>query len=116
MSLQWRIYYGDGSTFDNTQGEPDESPALNVQVITIIDPDVGRLLLHRYDFYWYDFDHAIWSAGDIFGMFDYLCQPGIKVVRFGRSIVNREYREIVTRAGSDPDFPRKSARLPGERA
>lgn len=113
--MDWRIFYSDGSTFDSAQGTHLEAPATGVQVIVVRDSDapesnVGHFILQRRDYYWYE--DGEWYCGDIFGMFDFLMRSG--VVKFGQSIPNREYREILGRAGRDPDFPRKSGYRPGE--
>ncbi len=108
------FYYSDG-TFDNSQGTYLEAPATGVQAIVIKDMDepvanVGRIILHRRDYYWYE--DGEWYGGDIFGMFDFLMRSGM--VKFGQSIPNPEHREVMRRAIHDPDFPRKSGYRPGE--
>lgn len=113
-SLSWRIYYRH-RVFDSAQGTHLEAPATGVQAIVIKDTDVpesnvGHFILQRKDYYWHE--DGEWCGGDIFGMFDFLMRSG--VVKFGRSIPNSEYREILSRAGSDPDFPRKSGYRPNE--
>ena len=53
MSLKWKIYYDDGSTYSDELGDPFEAPARGVQIIAIEHPEVGRELLGKEDFYWY---------------------------------------------------------------
>jgi len=83
---KWKIYYGDGSTFSNEDGEPSLAPTTNVQVV-VCQP-------------W------VWQEGDLFGLYDYLMQPGLKVVKFGRTIESSKYQEIANFARSDPYFDR----------
>lgn len=109
--VAWRIYYGDGSSYD---GDPFLAPARNVQVVVVIDPDVGRYLHARCDFYWWDDAIKTWFGGDINGMWDSLDQPGPKRVLFGRVVPLRTYDDCIKRALVDPDFPVKSARDPKE--
>lgn len=111
--LQWRIYYGDDTTYSNQDGSPEATPKRDVQVIVQVDSEVGRVLLHRFDFYWWQ--DGQWYGGDYFGLVDYLIQPGWKIVLFGRSVPNSDYRALVTAASTDSDFPRKSAYAVGER-
>lgn len=111
--LSWRIYYSDDSTFDSSQGEPHESPPLGVQAIVQPDPDMGRVIEWGKDYYWWVGDR--WDGGDLFGLFDYLSQPGVKVVRFGRSMSNAAFRAVYARAVADQDFPHKSAMRSDER-
>lgn len=107
--LDWRIYYGDGSTFDSSQGPPHAAPALNVQAIAQkADPGIGRRTCSRFDFYWYG-DDGEWHGGDNFGLWDYLATPGPKVVKFGRVLPRLEFEKILSRAVMDPDLQPKVA-------
>lgn len=108
---RFRIYYGDGSTYD---GAVEHAPALNVQAIVQEDPHphgTGRYVIHGggqrpnrvpLDYYWWD--DAMWVGGDLFGLFDYLQRPGWKKVLFGRTLPDAAYQAIITAAGDDPDF------------
>lgn len=103
---EWRIYYGDGSTFSSGDGPPQEAPALNVQAIVRVDTDpngVGRYVLQGFDYYWLT-ECDGWYGGDLFGLFDYLAGPGWKRVLFGRSIPGPEFRAAVSAAAHDPEF------------
>lgn len=108
MSFRWRIYYGDGSTYDRRDGEAWDAPAVNVQAIMVEDREHGWYCCRADDFYWYLPDEDRWYSGERFGLFDYLTQPGQRKVLFGRSIPDSEYREILDRAMSDPDLPEKT--------
>ena len=101
-SLAWRIYYADGSRIDSAQTLVHKVPKTGVIAIVQPDSELGRTVLQRMDFYWWE-DNEFWG-GDIFGLWDYLTRPGNKLVLFGRSIPNAAYREIVQRAIHDPDF------------
>ena len=106
--LEWRIYYGDGSTFSNEDGEPQFAPAMNVQVIVVKDTadtinNVGRRLWFGRDYYWWD--DGEWIGGDHFGLYDYLQRPGWRRVLFGRSVPARRFIETRRKALADPDFP-----------
>lgn len=113
MTLRWRIYYGDGSTFD--PGNPFDAPALNVQMIANSDRNHGWSLCRSNDYYWYLEDIDEWQCGDLFGLYDYLMLPGHKKVLFGRTIPSSEYQEILTRAMNDPDIPQKTGWYPREK-
>lgn len=103
----WRIYYGDNFTYSDADGPLDQAPKRNVQVIVYPDSEVGRVVLSLRDFYWLA-DYG-WDGGDIFGLWDYLAQPGSKIVLFGRAVRTSHYRQVLARALSDPGFPKKSA-------
>ena len=108
----WRVFYGDDATYSNEDGSPFDAPALNVQCIVHSDPEVGRTIRAKCDFYWLVGDS--WHGGDIFGLWDYLTRPGAKKVIFGRSLAPDEYDAVLKAALTDPDFPPKSARREGE--
>lgn len=104
--MNWRIYYGDGSTYD---GEPFAAPSLNVQAIAQLDDEVGRHVIAGFDFYWYEPSEDKWWGGEAFGLWDYLSRPGVRKVIFARTLLNEDYRAVFKRACEDPDFPVKSA-------
>ena len=80
--LQWRIYYDDGSTYSNEDGELVAAPSFGVQAI-VCDPDV-------------------WHSGDFVGLIDFLIRKGI--VKFGRLASNEDYHNAVNAAQKDTDF------------
>jgi hypothetical protein len=107
MMPRWVIYYGDGSTQSSEDCSPWEVPARNVQIIAQEDESVGQRFERSSDYYWWTEEG--WRGGDIFGLFDYLIEPGHKRVLFGRSINLSEYQAIVQRAQVTDLLPRKSA-------
>lgn len=109
--MRWKIFYDEGS-FGHLDGSPFDAPARGVQVVVQEDPDVGRRLMAQRDFYWWTPDG--WFGGDLAGLFDYLAEPGMKRVLFGRYVAYRKYDAAVKAALADPDFPPKSARLETE--
>jgi len=111
--VDWRIYYGDGSTYSDDDGPPELAPKRDVQTIAQRNELVGRRIERGDNFYVWT-DHG-WRGCDQFGMFDYLIQPGTKVVLFGRSLSDNEYRNVLGRACKDPDLPAKSAVLEDEK-
>lgn len=98
----WLIYYDDGSVWG---GSVPDAPPLGVQAIVQAtdDPNVGsgRILIRRFDFYWWD--GAEWFGSDLFGLFDYLQRPGYKKVIFGRTIATAAHQAIVDRALAEWD-------------
>ena len=110
--MRWRIYYGDGSTWDAEQGAFD-APTRNVQMVAVADPDHGWYLCRSNDYYWL-LPNDTWQGGDIFGLWDYLIEPGAKRVLFGRTITNREFEAILLGAYNDPAIPQKTGRRPNE--
>jgi hypothetical protein len=113
MNMRWRVYYGDGSIYD--PGSAYEAPPQDVQMIANADRDNGWSLIRCVDYYWYYEDIDEWNGGEIFGLFDYLLQPGPKRVLFGRNTTNVNFNQILQRALNDPDIPQKSGWYPHER-
>lgn len=115
LSPDWRIYYGDGSTFHCSEGTPFDAPRLNVQIIQQQRDDMprGYGLIHGKDIYGWmggELVDGVWLPGtfgwqgfDTAGMYDYLMmQPGPKVLLFGRTLHNEMYQKCVRRAQNEP--------------
>ena len=111
--MKWKIYYDDNRTTSNLDEKPENVETRGVMCIVIENGEVGRQLVARHDYFWYV--DGNWAGGDIFGLFDYLLEPGFKKVLFGRTIDSDKYESIIKRALEDPDFPPKTARLNNEK-
>ena len=106
--INWKIYYGDGTTFDNTLGTVNEAPPTGVQVILCLSKVNGRNMYHAWDWYYYNEDG--WRGADIYGLLDQLLQDKegkITAVKQGRTIQDSIYEDILLKAINDEDFPRK---------
>jgi hypothetical protein len=110
--MKWKVYYDNGNTFSDLDGLPEDAPCRGVQAIVRTDPDVGRRICRTDNFYVFDTE---WKGVDQFGLYDYLSDTGLKIVKFGRTIGDREYEAVLSKAVNDPDFPRKSAFTKDER-
>lgn len=105
--MNWRIYYADGSTFDNQDGAPSDAPGLGIIVIVQKHDDAreGAYLQHRADYYiWADLR---WWACDLFRFWQYIFSQKYdheKVALAGETIHNSTYVEIVRTAKNDKDF------------
>ena len=111
VEVNWRIYYSDGSIFDNSMGDPDDAPAFGVICIPQPDELVGRTIMHGWDWYYFIPEDQQWWGSDIYGVLDRLLHrlPVIALLQ-GRSVSNQIYTQIHDRADKDPDFPPKSGR------
>lgn len=115
MTIEWRIFYADGSTFSNENGAPFDATPSGVQIIVIHEPEIGRYILAKKDFYWWDNARGRWFGGDQGGFYQYmLLRKGPKYVVFGEYIANSEYKQILHRALTDAEFLPKSAKWPEE--
>ena len=112
--MQWKIFYGDGSTFSDVNGPASLAPPLNVQVIVqVADIAIGRRTISGKSFYWYEPDGQ-WYGGNQFDLFDYLMRTSCGIVKFGREIPRLVFESILTRAVADPDLLPKVAWEPSE--
>lgn len=111
--IRWVVWYDDGSSFTDADGEPHEAPRWGVQVIAAYSADHGRVLNHGKDFYWRDGDE--WLGGDIVGLIDYLTRPGNKIVLVGRSVPPAQFGRILEAANRDDRLPPRSSYSPLER-
>lgn len=116
--MGWKIYYGDGTTYSSNQGGPDEAPARNVQVIVLSDKYHGWYTQAKSDYYVWDErgeGEMRWWGVDIFGLYDYMIEPGWKRVLYGRTLTSDRFQEIFKMAMQDEEFPKKTAFDPAER-
>jgi hypothetical protein len=114
----WWIVYGDRSIVagsgaaDAFAVRPDD-----VQAIISPCPEHGWETWRRWntDYYVYMPERDAWRGCDLFGLWDYLRQPGPRKVLFGRTQFNDEYNALMKWLDHHPDLPAKSGYRPGER-
>lgn len=107
--MRWRIYYGDGSTYSDVDGSPEQSSHFNVQVIVVRDQDVGRRLIFGHA--WYVFKDYLWfGIDDTEALIIQFLQDAdkIRAVRAGMIVSPQAFKKIYAMAKNDPDFPEKS--------
>ncbi len=110
--MNWRIYYSDGLTFDSTQGEPEAALGMGVVCIVQADRTVGRSMLTGWDFYYYHTDGRWWGC-DQWGLMDRLVNRlPVRAVSLGRTVPEPEYADVIERASTDADFPRRCSEKP----
>ncbi len=110
--MRWRIYYDDGSTCSSTDAPVESAPCDGVIIVAQADEDIGREILHRKDFYY--FERGRWFGCDRYGLEDYLRRPGWKKILAGRNTEHRNYQALYHRACTEPGLPEKTARQVAE--
>lgn len=109
--MRWRIYYEAGE-FDDHDGIPEQAPAFGVICIVQPDETVGRIIVQKKDFYWYNLEVEQWEGGDLIGLLDrWLNNLPTTAVKAGRFIPIARFRDILDRADKDKDFPPTSGRF-----
>ena len=113
MIAKWRIYYGDGSTYD---GPVADAPPVDVQCIVKTDVrgspyEVGRLVCHSFDYYIYADDEWL-GLNTLVDLVDHVLFRSVGKVLKGRMIPNHMFEAILDRANKDEDFPQKMGTHP----
>lgn len=116
--MDYKIYYGDGSTFDgdadNVKIAPAGWPSFGVQYIIGNDPakgnqSTGLLTVYNVDIYIYSSDIGWHGTDKYHDLMTHLEHGKVIRVLAGLWIPRPRFLEIQNRALNDPDFNRKSA-------
>lgn len=109
--LRWRLYYADGSTFDNLDGEPWESPPWGVVGVVQTHSMWNAERLGQYppqeQIYIYREDCGRWSFHGPSGRDDQFVHFAhvISAYRIGRYVPSAdEWNALRARMDNDPDF------------
>ena len=97
--ISWRIYYGDGATYSNEDGDAALAPCGGVICVAWYDEDKRRHLAHGTDYYIHD--QGRWYGADSAGFWQYMGEPGAKIVKLGRMIGDLKFRSIMSKAMND---------------
>lgn len=108
MKPVWRIYYIDSTieSFSSLDGEPCDAPIHGVGVIVQKNPDSGREMVMRHDFYYWVPSIEMWWGSDLTGMIDQFSHfPKDRMaLKIGRNTSDAKWKEIVEKAIQDNDF------------
>jgi hypothetical protein len=112
--LKWKIYFADGSTFKNTEGEIQDIPSRGVVGIVNIDTVTGWTLQSKRNYYVL-IEGEEWWAVDHEGMILYLGDNlGSAAVLLGQLVSQKTWLKFFDRIKRDPELPNKSANRPEE--
>lgn len=100
--IKWLIFYDDGSTFSNLDGEPYDAPPVGVIVLLQVNAN-GRWVFYSQDtskiLCWEWRAKNEWVSCDLVGAIDYLYHHrGLKAVLFGRWTSDENYEKIRLKA------------------
>lgn len=112
--MDWKIYYGDGSSFSSNDGPVWDAPPHNVVAVRH-KTENGSQTLNTWDWYIYRSDVGWWGV-DMMGMVDQVMHFANLVhgVKQGRCVPDEQFQEIMRTARSDTDFPEQTARAKRE--
>lgn len=80
----WKIWYDDGTTFSNEEGNPEDAPIDGVQAILQWLPLGNYNIIPSSDYYWWVWDR--WVGGNINGLERFLRKRDqiIPIIIYGR--------------------------------
>jgi len=112
--MRWRIYLSPTEFISSTDTTPQALETKwhkGVQVIVQEDKDHNWATQSNSDYYVWDDrgDGPRWWGCDDFGLFDYLTEPGWKIVLGARSITTAEFTKTFFEAKNDPEWGKKAA-------
>ena len=92
--FKWRLYYEDGSTFDDLDGAPHESPPWGAVVLG--QPSVDPVVMVNSDYLMYREDLGQWTECGPDGLLDHIVHYGhvISCVRPTRWIPTKRFKDI----------------------
>ncbi len=111
MTVDWKIFYADGSVFDSSEGEPADAPKRGIICIVQNDDLVGREIKHGSNWYYWVENERQWWGSDRDGLLDWAMNN--LPIKQGRNVSRRRFGEIMDMADKDPGFPPKSGTLKG---
>jgi len=106
--IEWRIYYNDGTEFDNTMGTWASAPGLGIVAVTTRNPTRdSRFVLHNHEYY-YKVDHEVMCSEELELVKQH--EPNILAsqIKRGGNAYMADWHKVMQRAGKDPDFPGKT--------
>lgn len=110
--MDWKIFYSNGSTYS---GNPEFAPKTKVQAIIVKDDLIGRRIESSSDQYIYSQERGGWRGVDKYTLYEYLTEPGYKIVLFGSVMIDSDFRKLWDKIANDTDLPPKSGNLRNER-
>ena len=109
--MKWKIWFTDGSSFDSSDGHPEQAPCKDVALMHVEDGRCGRRVLKFMDWYRWDNRAKRWFEGTEFDVLLHLTRNGYVVARRGGYMPEAEFQKILIEAHEDDFIPAIS---PGE--
>lgn len=124
--IRWRIYYADGTAFDDAMGGPGDAPCdgvLGIRQRTDCDHHPSEWmkaehnwqwngeghcnapLLEGADWYFWRADVGRWMRTDLMGLLDQFKRKGAQYLKQGEYVTHGEWERALQRMGHDADLP-----------
>lgn len=97
--LRWRLYYDNGSVYDDQTGPWEQAPSDGVLVLRPND-ERGSPLFHGCEYYVNRSGFRPYMTNDLGPLL-----RSLGIIKFGREAPRERYHEIVGKALHDPNFP-----------
>ena len=98
---QWRIYYGDGTTFDSNDGSWEGAPSENVQLVILYEGENDNTIPPRPRRFIFSGDDYYFKDGEIFGSsFDDITKVRGSI-KFGKFLSDDDFSRIRLKAEVD---------------
>ncbi len=102
----WCIYYADGTTFTDKDGEPHEAPVEFFICALGYCEDGVRYMMHGYNYYRWDKESKQWWGFDELGLHTRLREnKEIYAYKEGYTVTKKIFNKITDTAHRNPDFP-----------
>lgn len=113
MILRWRIYYADGTTFDNTQGDCYDAPFHGVVCINVRDLKLNTHRISHFDYYYWCIFDETWQGSMSDNILLILGKYSRDRVapKFGETVSHSLFDALISQAKKDIDFLKTSPAL-----
>ena len=102
--IDWRIYYADGTTWDNLAGLWDNAPCDGIVCVIVRDKAYGSFILNGLDFYYSITEGEIGHSRDIAPQL----RARAKWLKYGLAVPGDDWQRILAAATADAEFPRST--------
>lgn len=97
--MKWKIFYSDGSTYSDDDGDIFDAPRQDVQAIIELDARVGWRWCSGGDYFYFDPDRGGWNSSDM--IWDYLIRCKHPLVLIGRQMRDDEWSKLFARVKAE---------------
>ena len=101
--MNWKIYYTDGTTYSDEDGDWENAPSHGVVCVVVKDPDYGRFVLNGLNYYYRPNNAGPLDVAHCNDIVPQLVEQA-PWLKFGTGVSKAHWKEILIKATKDPDF------------